>query len=205
MTDYSLADIRAATEGENRGGMFAGEGLWGFILIFFILAIAGNGFGGMGFGGNRGVTNADLTNSFNFNSVDNQLRSIGNGIAQSNFATSGEIRGLSDRVAECCCESRLGTAENRYAAEKNTCDIVNAIHSDGEATRALINSNTMQELRDRLEQSQRQTLAAQFQLSQQAQTADLVKEIKPCAIPAYLTCSPYTSNPPYGCGSNYGF
>lgn len=57
----------------------------------------------------------------------------------------------------------------------------------------------MQDLRDRLEQSEREKLAAQFQLSQQAQTANIVNELRPCAKPAYITCSPYVSNC-NGCG-----
>ena len=34
---------------------------------------------------------------------------------------------------------------------------------------------------------------ANFQLSQQAQTAGLIAELRPCAKPAYITCSPYTT------------
>ena len=61
--------------------------------------------------------------------------------------------------------------------------------------RALINANTMQELRDRLEARDRDILARDFQLSQLAQNQYLVNTIKPCPIPAYLTCSPYASVP----------
>jgi hypothetical protein len=32
-----------------------------------------------------------------------------------------------------------------------------------------------------------------FQLSQLAQNQYLVNEIRPCAKPAYITCSPYTT------------
>ncbi len=71
--------------------------------------------------------------------------------------------------------------------------MTNAIHAEGEATRALINANTMQELRDRLEAKDRELLTANFQLSQQAQTASIVGELRPCAKPAYITCSPYTT------------
>ena len=205
MTDYSLADIKAATEGND--GIFGGEGMFGFILIFFILALAGGGFGNM-FGGNNSVNRTDLADSFNFNSIDNELRQIGNGIAQSNFATSGEIRNLATAQAQCCCDTQKQLIENRYVGEKNTASVVNAIHADGEATRALINANTMQDLRDRLEQSQRETMAAQFQLSQVNQTSNIVNELKPCAKPAYITCSPYSAYYPSntGCaGCGYGF
>lgn len=201
MTEMAMspADIQAVTNGNGRGGMFGGEGIWGFILVFFILAIAGNSFG---LGGNNGaITRTDLADSFNFNSVDNELRQIGNGIAQSNFATSNEIRNLATAQAECCCNLRTGILENRYAAERNTCDVVNAIHSDGEATRALINANTMQELRDRLEQAEREKLQLYTQLGTKSAVAEVIGELRPCAKPAYITCSPYTTNT--NCGGLY--
>lgn len=88
----------------------------------------------------------------------------------------------------------------RYEGAQNTCAITSAIHAEGEATRALINANTMQELRDRLEARDRDLMAANFQLSQQAQNAYLLNEIRPCAKPAYITCSPYTAASPCGVG-----
>ena len=81
----------------------------------------------------------------------------------------------------------------RFENAKNTCDITTAIHAEGEATRALINANTIQALRDKLEDKDRALLTANFQLSQQAQNAYLLNEIRPTARPAYITCSPYTA------------
>ena len=74
----------------------------------------------------------------------------------------------------------------RYENAKNTCDIVNAIKADGDATRALMTQNGIQSLRDQLQ-------TANFQLSQQAQNATLISTLRPTPIPAYQTCSPYES------------
>jgi hypothetical protein len=52
-------------------------------------------------------------------------------------------------------------------AYKNTCEITTAIHAEGEATRALITENTIQALRDKLEDRDRALQAANFQISQQ--------------------------------------
>ena len=101
---------------------------------------------------------------------------------------------------QCCCETNRNIDASRYDAAKNTCDITTTIHNEAEATRALINANTMQELRDRLCDRDRQLMTANFQLSQQAQTAGIVNELRPCAKPAYITCSPYTAMNPCGCG-----
>ena len=90
----------------------------------------------------------------------------------------------------------------RYENSRNTCDIVNAIRSDGEATRSLINANTMQALRDRLAERDRDVLTRDFQLSQVAQNATLINELRPCPKPAYITCSPFsTYSYNGGCGS----
>lgn len=102
--------------------------------------------------------------------------------------------------------NKLESEVVRYEAAKNTCDITTAIHAEGEATRALINANTMQDLRDRLEARDRELMTANFQLSQQAQTANLVDELRPCSRPAYITCSPYESanNRFFGYGRDCG-
>ena len=84
---------------------------------------------------------------------------------------------------------------------KNTCEITSAIHAEGEATRALIQENTVQALRDKLADKDRDLMTANFQLSQQAQNATLIGSLRPFPIPAYITCSPYTSNVGVGmCG-----
>ena len=190
MTEMAMspADIQAVTSGNN-GGMFSGNGVWGFILVFFILAIAGGGFGF----GNRGncATQADITNGFNFSTIDNNLRQNSNGIAQSNYSLSNELSTFRMENANCCCNTQKQIIENRYLDERNTCNIINAVHADGEATRALITQGTMQDLRDRLAESQRNTMVAQFQLSQINQTSNIVNDLRPCPKPSYITSSPY--------------
>ena len=100
-------------------------------------------------------------------------------------------------MSNCCCETNRNIDAVRYEAAQHTCEITNAIHAEGEATRALINANTMQDLRDKLQ-------AAQFQLSQVNQNAYLVDQLRPCARPAYITCSPYQAANPC-CGNVNGF
>lgn len=56
----------------------------------------------------------------------------------------------------------------------------------------------MQNLRDKLEERDRELMSANFQLSQLSQNQYLINELRPCAKPAYLTCSPYTA-------ANYGY
>jgi len=99
------------------------------------------------------------------------------------------------------CSINRNIDDVKAEAYKNTCEITTAIHAEGEATRALITENTIQALRDKLEDKDRELLAANFQISQGAQNAYLIDAIRPVARPAYITASPYTSNM-CGCGCN---
>ena len=66
----------------------------------------------------------------------------------------------------------------------------------------------MQNLRDKLADRDRDLMTANFQLSQQAQSAALIATLQPTPKPAYLTCSPYFTygyQPQYsGCGYGCG-
>ena len=139
-----------------------------------------------------------------FNGIQRDLcqgfNAVNNGISENRFAQQ-----------QCCCQIERGIDGVNYNNARNTCDITSAIHAEGEATRALINANTVQELRDRLEQRDREIMSRDFQLSQLSQNQTIIHAIKPCPIPAYITCSPYSSVPinyvatdrptcGYGCG-----
>ena len=78
------------------------------------------------------------------------------------------------------------------------CDLKTSIHAEGEATRALIQANTIQDLRDRLNNSQRETDLANSVIQNNAQTQTLLAQINKVPQPAYITCSPYVA---YGYGA----
>ena len=190
----TASDVLALTR-ENEGDM------WNNPFIYLVwLAVLGNG----GLFGNRGaelqgtITRSDLFEGFNNQDVNGQLRGITNGIADGFYATRQGISELGFGMKDCCCGINRNIDAVRYEGAQNTCAITNAIHAEGEATRALINANTMQDLRDKLEARDRDILARDFQLSQLSQNAYLVNELRPCAKPAYITCSPYTTTPACG-------
>lgn len=177
-----------------------------FIYLVWLAVLGGGGL----FGGNRtaelqnAVTRSDLFEGFNNQDVNGQLRGITSGICDGFYAVNSGMKdgfyGIQGALAEnrfaqqnCCCETNRNIDAVRYEGAQNTCAITNAIHAEGEATRALINANTMQDLRDKLEARDRDIMVRDFQLSQLSQTANLVSELRPCAKPAYITCSPYTT------------
>ena len=204
-SNYSLADIRAATHDTDG---FDGQGSWFWIVVLFLFMFgSGNGL----FNGGSALTRAEMTDGFNNQSVLRKLDGITQGLCDGFYAmNTGMLNGFNtvgSQIAEnrfaaqqCCCETNRNIDSVRYEASKNTCDITTAIHAEGEATRALINANTMQALRDKLEDKDRELMTANFQLSQQAQSANLIAELRPCARPAYITCSPYQARNFGGCG-----
>ena len=208
-SNYSLADIRAATN-DNDG--YGGQGSWFWIVVLFLFMF---GFGRNGWGNdanNGALTRAEMTDGFNNQSILNKLNGLENGLcdgfyAQNNamlqgFSTMGnQIMQNQFAMKECCCETNRNIDAVRYENSKNTCEITTAIHNEGEQTRALIQANTIQNMRDRLEAKSQELQTANFQLSQQAQNATLINELRPCAKPAYITCSPYQARTfGYGCG-----
>lgn len=139
-----------------------------------------------------------------FAGVDNAICSLGYQTQQGFNSTNMAIAQLGFQNQQCCCETNRNIDSVRFENAQNTCAITNAIHAEGEQTRALINANTMQDLRDKIADKDRDLLAANFQISQVAQTSNIVNQIKPCPIPAYLSCSPYQSFGPYGYGNGCG-
>lgn len=53
----------------------------------------------------------------------------------------------------CCCATNHNIDAMCCVAQKNTCDIATAIHAEGEATRALMNAQELQRVRDELGQA----------------------------------------------------
>lgn len=176
-----------------------------FIYLVWLALLGNGGF----FGGGRdaaaaqgALTRSDLFEGFNTQDINGQLRGITSGICDGFYATNNSLKdgfyGIQSGLAEnrfaqqnCCCETNRNIDAVRFENAQNTCAITNAIHAEGEATRALINANMVQDLRDKLEARDRDILVRDFQLSQQAQNATLISELRPCSKPAYITCSPY--------------
>lgn len=212
----SVADVMALQNRNTDGSMFGGAGgtwVWVFFL-FFLLAWGGGGFG---FGNNAAaqgaLTRAELYEGLNNQGLENGIRGIQNGLCDGFYAQNTTMlqgmndlqsqlcqgfNGVNSNIAEsrfaaqqCCCETNRNIDAVRYENARNTCDIVNAIKADGDATRALMTQNTIQELRDNLQ-------AAQLQLGNLSQTQTIINAVRPFPTPSYITCSPYTPANGYG-------
>lgn len=172
-----------------------------FIYLVW-LALLGNGnfFGRNGLTTDDGaLTRAAIYEGNNDQDTSRNLAEIVNLIGQNRNDTNMQFAGVLSAINEnrfaqqqCCCDTKGLIKDLAAENYKNTCEITTAIHAEGEATRALINQNTMQDLRDRLAEKDKDNLQLQFQTSQQAQNMLLINTLRPFPIPSYPTCSPYT-------------
>lgn len=152
---YSLSDIANVTRGND--GIFGGMGGIGILLIFFLFATMG---GGCGFGGNRGnvATTEDLASGFNFSGVNNKLNEITAGIAGVNQNLGNAIctstYELASKIDKCCCDTQAAIQQVRYDMAVQNGDLKALIHSEGEATRAMIQQNKIEALQAQVNQLQ---------------------------------------------------
>lgn len=204
---WNLNERNATGYGDNCGMWF----MW--IIVIFAL-MGGNGFGGWGnrAAGNA-LTQAEMQAGFNNQSVLDQLRGITYGLSdgfftqntamlngmnglektnmQSTYALGSQLADNRFAMQNGFCEINRNTDSVKAEAYRNTCDVVNAIRSDGEKTRALLVANQIQELRDKLADRDRDLQSANFNLSQVAQSAAIINQLRPYPTPAYITASPY--------------
>ena len=150
-SSYSLADIRAATEGNGwNDGCGMGGGWFAWILLFAL-------FGGNGFGfNNRGncASTEDLASGFNFSAlqgktndilaaVNNVNQNIGNAVCSSTYE-------LSSKIDNCCCNTQAAIQQVRYDMAVQNGDIKSLIHSEAEATRNLMQQNKIESLQQQI-------------------------------------------------------
>ena len=212
MTDgLSAADVMALSRDDENNWMNNP-----FIYLVWMWMFGANGWNRNNDASMQGaLTRSVLFEGFNNQDVNGQLRGITSGICDGFYAMNNSLKdgffGTQSAIADsrfaqqnCCCETNRNIDSVRAESYKNTCEITTAIHNEGELTRALINQNTTQALRDKLADTDRDLQTARFQLSQQTQNATLIDALRPCPIPAYLACSPYSSLPTNtGCNNCY--
>lgn len=229
---YTLSDIAAVSGNRNGDGFGGGDwGAWIILFLLFGLfgnRGFGGGFGGGGGCGDRCATPSDLTAQGIVQKLDGQTY----GLADSTYVLSNAItggfagvqqtlcqgfngvnvgmlqgfNGVQSQLADCCCKTQSAIEGVNYNIATQTCDIKNTIQN---TTRDIIdnqNCNTRSIL-DFLVNDKIATLTAEnqslkLQASQAAQNAYLVNELRPCPVPAYITCNPYAGS--YGLGYGNG-
>ena len=144
------------------------------VLFLFMFGFGGNGWNRQGEFGQyaTAASQQEILFGQQFGQINDRLTNIGNGICNLGYEMQGNIgqlgkevalaqtgtnttimqtgNSIQSQIASCCCEQRLATANQSAQMDRQTCDITTAIHAEGEATRALMQANEIQALRDKI-------------------------------------------------------
>lgn len=225
--DNGFAEGYAVGQGNmngNANGMWGESWLW--IIVIFALLGFGNGFGGYG---NRGSgIGENYVLATDFANIERKIDGVNNGICDGFYAmntgmlngfagvqnavmaggyeTRSAIADLGYNMQNCCCQTQRAIDQVNYNMAQGNCAIQNTINSTArdiidsqrEGTNAILGFLT----NEKIGSLQAQNAQLNAQLSQAAQTQTLINTLRPTAVPAYITCSPYQSV--YGCGNGCG-
>lgn len=221
---YSLADIAAATN--NNGGFGGdGNGAW-WLIVLFLFCFAGGWGNGNGVFGGGGSTGSGITDGYiltsDFANIERKIDGVNNGLCdgfyamntgmlngfagvnnqitqatiadmQNTNAITGQITGLNNALQSCCCENRYDMASKfadlNYNMATQSCQTRQAI---ADSTKSILDFLTQ----DKLATLTAENASLKAAANNAAQTWEIVNQLKPCPVPAYVVANPYCN-----CGS----
>lgn len=115
-----------------------------------------------------------------------------------------------------CCETQRAIDGVNYniatqtAALQNTIcgttrDIIDNQNGNARAILDALTASKIEAKNERIAEQQQQIFALQLAASQAAQNQYLIGQLRPCPVPAYITCNPYAAVYTGGCGCGNGF
>ena len=123
---------------------------------------------------------------------------------ENQIATLNQTNALNTSLNTINTGLERGFSSVAYETSKQTCDIKEMIQDSTAQILAGQRAAEMREMQNKIDALRDERTALQLSASQQAQTANLISQIKPCPIPAYITCNPYDSYTPFY-GYNQGY
>ena len=145
----------------------------------------------------QGFSDVQQTLCQGFSGVNATVNTVGNqinqGICNLGYTLQGGLNDVSRQIADCCCTTQRSIDAVNYNLSKNTCDVIRAGQDN---TQRILDYLTG----EKISSLQAENAALTAQLSQNAQTNTLISTLRPCPVPAYITCSPFESA--YGINRN---
>ena len=214
----SPADMAAVMGTNNRGNNdgFGYASDW-IIWLIVIAAIFGNGWGFGGFGGSGGTntpgfqgfaTRSDIDAALSTQGIENGITGISSELCSGFSGVNANIANLGYQLQQCCCDNRAGIADVNYNLAAQTNILQNTVNNNGNAIQQALNSGFRDVIdaqnagtqrivdlftQDKIQSLQTELQSAQLQLSNAAQTNNIVNALRPTPVPAYPVLSPYTS------------
>lgn len=113
------------------------------------------------------------------------------------YGNAMNTNAIQQQISSCCCDLEKANMQNRFDAQAYNCNTLQAIDKLGDR---IIDHLTQDKIATLTADNQALRLAA----SQAKQNEYLINELRPCPIPAYITCNPYAyTNNGCGCGNNF--
>lgn len=210
-------EVPYVSNGNNyNGGMWGGDGIWAILLLALLGGGRGFGFGGGYGGGNEFVgyelgktaTQADIASGFNNSAVLSSLNDlklgqangfagVDNAICTLGYQNQQGFNSISQQLATCCCQTQSAIADVKFANERNTCNIIQAINASNQRIVDYLQG-------EKIDSLNRKLAIAEGQISQANQTATLLNAINRTPVPAYTVPNPYCCYNTCG-GCNNGF
>lgn len=160
-----------------------------------------------------------------FHGVDNAVCSLGNAMQQGfNSTQVAMMQGFNAaqaQAADCCCKTQTnimqlgnqverGFCQTNFNDQANTTAIIQNAHNDTDRVLAKLDAMEMARKDETIFALREKLSAADLAASQAAQNNYLVNALRPCPVPAYISCNPWAAQAPYGscynqgCGCNSG-
>lgn len=126
---------------------------------------------------NQGFAGVNATVNQGFAGVSNSICTLG-------YQNAQLINGLSRELGDCCCKTQSAIQDVKYANERQTCDIINAINAGNQRLVDIYTS-------DKIDTLNRKLASAEAEALTYKNNAYLISQIKePQPVPAYITPNP---------------
>lgn len=203
-----------------------GEGLWAVIILAILFGRGG--FGGLGNGSDGGCATpadvrsavdqqtliskldqqtyglADSTYALN-NTITNGFHGVDNAICTLGYQAQTGFNNLGHQISDCCCTTQRAIDGLNYNMAKGFCDLGNVINNQ---TRDIIDNQNANYrgimdfmVNSKIEALTNENNALRLSASQAKQNQYLIDQLRPCPVPAYITCNPFAAS--YGYGTSY--
>lgn len=158
---------------------------------------------------------ADATYALN-NAITGGFASAELSRANGQAALMERLCSMQSSADKCCCETQRAIDGVNYniatqtAALQNTLcgttrDIIDNQNGNARAILDALTASKIEAKNERIAEQQQQIFALQLAASQAAQNQYLIGQLRPCPVPAYITCNPYAAVYTGGCGCGNGF
>jgi hypothetical protein len=199
--------------GGNDGGVPANAGLAGLInndngRELLMQAITGNGQAINSLATNLNCSVGQIQQAIN--GVSSKVSEVGCQVGMSSQQIINAIQAgncqIANQMASCCCDVKTAIErqgyENQLATLNQTTTLTNQSNTQFNIIGAKIDAQTqiindkfcqleMREMQNKIDTLRAEKSALELGISQAAQTANIVNQLRPCPVPAYLTCNPF--------------